>query len=418
MRKIILLLIFSGISLTVRAQEENQIGATGNVGIGTTSPSVPFQIKKTTSGWLQEIAGTSPNIGDFVGLKMLSGYAGETNKWVGITAVSESLHSNETGLGLYAGKKERLRIKHNGNVGIGIMSPSVPLHIYKNQSGWLQQIAGTSPNIGDFVGLKILSGYVGDTGKWVGLSAVSESLYSNETGLALHTGKIERLRIKNNGNVGVGTATPKEKLHLEGNLLLDSYNLGNDNGIFFRENFNSANKYNLSILNFDHSSSGISPDGLSINAYDGVSFSTGSNSRNERMRINKYGNVGIGTVDPGNWKLAVNGKIRAKEIKVETGWSDFVFYDDYKLPSLQEVETHIKEKGHLKNIPSAKEVAENGILLGEMDSKLLQKIEELTLYTISQEKKIKKQEEKISKLESLNIKLVEILSRLNKLEEK
>ncbi|WP_158655089.1 hypothetical protein [Flavivirga eckloniae] len=116
------------------------------------------------------------------------------------------------------------------------------------------------------------------------------------------------------------------------------------------------------------------------------------------------GNIGIGTTNSGSWKLAVNGKIRAKEIKVETGWSDFVFYDDYKLPTLQEVENHIKEKGHLKDIPSAEEVEENGIFLGEMDSKLLQKIEELTLYTIQQEKeiqKLKKQEREISELKIL-----------------
>jgi|GEM_PF-605848 len=99
-------------------------------------------------------------------------------------------------------------------------------------------------------------------------------------------------------------------------------------------------------------------------------------------------NVGIGTIDPGIWKLAVNGEIRAKEIKVETGWSDFVFEKDYKLPTLQEVEEHIKEKGHLQDIPSGKEVEENGIFLGEMNSKLLQKIEELMLYTIEQQKEI------------------------------
>ncbi len=130
------------------------------------------------------------------------------------------------------------------------------------------------------------------------------------------------------------------------------------------------------------------------------------------------GNLGIGTINPGSWKLAVNGEIRAKEIKVETGWSDFVFYDNYKLPTLLEVENHIKIKGHLKDIPSAKEVEENGIYLGEMDSKLLQKIEELTLYTIQQEKKIKKQADKIEKLELLNKKFLELQLRLEKLESK
>ncbi len=127
------------------------------------------------------------------------------------------------------------------------------------------------------------------------------------------------------------------------------------------------------------------------------------------------GNVGIGTYNPGSWKLAVNGKIRAKEIKVETSWSDFVFYDDYELPTLQEVENHIKEKGHLKDIPSAKEVEENGIFLGEMDSKLLQKIEELTLYTIQQEKEILKLKEQNYRIEKQEKEILELKSLIAKI---
>ena len=127
------------------------------------------------------------------------------------------------------------------------------------------------------------------------------------------------------------------------------------------------------------------------------------------------GNVGIGTTNPGSWRLAVNGQIRAKEIKVETGWSDFVFYDNYNLPTLKEVEKYIKEKGHLKDIPSAKEVEKHGIFLGEMDAKLLQKIEELTLYTIEQEKKIKSQENKISALEKSSSKIEKQQKEIEKL---
>lgn len=127
------------------------------------------------------------------------------------------------------------------------------------------------------------------------------------------------------------------------------------------------------------------------------------------------GNVGIGTTNPGTWKLAVNGPIRAKEIKVETGWSDFVFYDNYKLPTLEEVERHIEEKGHLKDIPSAKEVAEDGIFLGEMDSRLLQKIEELTLYTIQQSKEIKELKEQNTKIDNQQKEIEELKLLVEKL---
>ncbi len=125
------------------------------------------------------------------------------------------------------------------------------------------------------------------------------------------------------------------------------------------------------------------------------------------MSINETGSIGIGTENvPTNYKLAVNGRIISEELKVQlkTNWPDYVFKNDYKLPTLKDVAKHIKEKGHLKDVPSAKEVKENGILLGEMNAKLLQKIEELTLYTIEQEEKLKKMnnlENRILKLEAL-----------------
>lgn len=102
------------------------------------------------------------------------------------------------------------------------------------------------------------------------------------------------------------------------------------------------------------------------------------------------GNVGIGTTDIGTWRLAVEGKIRAREIKVDNDtWPDYVFKPNYRLPSLEEVEEHIRIYGHLGNIPSAAEVESNGIELGEMNRLLLEKIEELTLYIIELEEKIK-----------------------------
>lgn len=111
------------------------------------------------------------------------------------------------------------------------------------------------------------------------------------------------------------------------------------------------------------------------------------------------GNLGIGTTTPKE-RLSVNGKIRAHEIKVETAnWPDYVFAKDYKLPSLQETEKHINEKGHLPGIPSAQAVKTNGIDLGEMNAKLLQKIEELTLHVIEQNKQLQLQNRRINELE-------------------
>jgi len=121
-------------------------------------------------------------------------------------------------------------------------------------------------------------------------------------------------------------------------------------------------------------------------SYDNLSCSGGMCTN--RFTIMDNGNVGIGMMIP-DAKLSVNGTIHSKEVKVDMiDWSDFVFKKEYNLPTLEEVENQIKEKGHLENIPSEEEVVKNGINLGEMNAKLLQKIEELTLYVIEQNKKL------------------------------
>lgn len=107
------------------------------------------------------------------------------------------------------------------------------------------------------------------------------------------------------------------------------------------------------------------------------------------------GSVGIGTSPNSNYRLSVNGSVRTKEVIVESGWSDFVFESGYHLPTLEEVEKYILENGHLIDIPPASHVYENGIGLARMTTLLLQKIEEMTLYIIAADKKIKELESHI-----------------------
>lgn len=121
-------------------------------------------------------------------------------------------------------------------------------------------------------------------------------------------------------------------------------------------------------------------------------------SRGEVMRIGTNGNVGIGTATPAE-RLSVNGNIRAKEVKVETAnWPDYVFEDSYPLISLEDLKAHIKEKGHLPGIPTAEEVEAEGIALAEMNRKLLEKVEELTLYILEQQREINQLKEKTKNL--------------------
>lgn len=117
-----------------------------------------------------------------------------------------------------------------------------------------------------------------------------------------------------------------------------------------------------------------------------------SNVHLQMPKENSYLTIGTTSFsDNGElYKLTVNGKVRAHGVKVYTDWADFVFEKNYDLMPLEEVEAYIKEHGHLKDIPSAEEVKENGIEVGEMNKLLLQKIEELTLYTIELKKEIEK----------------------------
>ncbi|MNQ59996.1 hypothetical protein D3C85_742620 [compost metagenome] len=198
-----------------------------------------------------------------------------------------------------------------------------------------------------------------------------------------------QLHLNTNGYVGIGNSAPDAPLTV--------YGISN----FYPRRTGGGDARSFSIRHFMNN-----PDFVN-NLYP-VIVGTGSG---DQPLILDAARIGIGTSNP-DTKLAVNGTIHSKEVKVDMlGWPDYVFKKEYNLPTLQEVEKHINEKGHLENIPSEEEVLENGINLGEMNAKLLQKIEELTLYTIEQNKQIKQ-----LKNENQNFKLV--FERLSKIEEK
>ncbi|WP_342155089.1 hypothetical protein [Joostella sp. CR20] len=197
----------------------------------------------------------------------------------------------------------------------------------------------------------------------------------------------------NAGNVGIGTESPKTKLDVNGVINGNSLSVDSNNQIASVNGF--ANR--IEFLNGSHAAIVYHPgkaDELMFGMHANGNFYWGTGQK--ATKPNYYSMY----LDGNKGNLGIKGRFVAKEVKVDVdGWSDFVFENDYNLPTLDEVERHIQEKGHLQDIPSAKEVKENGILLGEMDSKLLQKIEELTLYVIEQNKRIKKLE---AELENCN----------------
>jgi len=113
------------------------------------------------------------------------------------------------------------------------------------------------------------------------------------------------------------------------------------------------------------------------------------------------GNVGIGISEP-EYKLEVDGTVRATTFSAESPpWADFVFEPNYDLRSLNEVHNYIKEHKHLPDLPTEQHVKEKGIDLAQMNAILLQKIEELTLYTIEQQKRIEELEKQNSEIEQI-----------------
>ncbi|BFP40635.1 hypothetical protein FGF1_14800 [Flavobacteriaceae bacterium GF1] len=187
------------------------------------------------------------------------------------------------------------------------------------------------------------------------------------------------------GNVGIGTLSPIDKLEIrDGRVRISD---GNDRMYLGVENDSSR-----SIIAF----------GDDTNDRLGFYFDywNGTSQDKELMSIHGNGRVGIGTTNP-DAKLAVKGDIHAQEVKVDLNGAvapDYVFKEDYDLRSLQEVQDYIKKHGHLPNVPSAKELEENGIELGALNMKLLEKIEELTLYVIELKKQNEQQQEEIEEL--------------------
>ena len=218
------------------------------------------------------------------------------------------------------------------------------------------------------------------------------------------------------GNVGIGTINPLNNLDVNGNIQISNSLI--PMGLITEVTGGYTPLLNMS-LNFREPNKNLQyiGAGFRIDSREGFPLfqwlkrEPGSDTEQVFMSINRTGNVGIGTINPLN-KLDVKGTIHSQEVKVDMlNWSDFVFKKEYNLPTLEEVEKHITEKGHLENIPSEEEVLKNGINLGEMNAKLLQKIEELTLYMIE----LKKENTDMKK-QNVSIKIDNDIMRKNQME--
>ncbi len=276
----------------------------------------------------------------------------------GLTRSANSINlSGWNGLNFITRTNVRMSILNNGNVGIGTTNPEHGLlHINGN---------GSSKGIN----------------LWTNSGETTSRIWIDNQKKTFHMSKgdnpINGITISNGGFVGIGNTSPTDKLHVSGNIRCDSRvvitGVGalDDNG----------------------------GDNMKLWSVGDLTLTSGGDS-SENLVIKNNGNVGIGTTTPSE-KLTVKGKILCEEVEVVVNANapDYVFETYYKgnselkpsytMPTLEEVEAYTKANNHLPEVPSAEGFKKDGLELKGMSMLLLQKIEELTLYTIEQEKRIK-----------------------------
>jgi hypothetical protein len=202
-----------------------------------------------------------------------------------------------------------------------------------------------------------------------------------------------------NGNVGVGTTTPTTTVYIQNAATNYSSTLtlkNTVNNVASRAGITMENDGGNQTIFYKQSSGNADANDVILYSVQGDTriYTNGA----ERMRIANSGNVGIGTAAP-DAKLAVNGTIHSREVKVDLSvpGPDYVFDTDYKLTELHELKAYVEKHHHLPEIPSAEEMARNGLNLGEMNTKLLKKVEELTLYLIEMKSEINELKKKTSR---------------------
>lgn len=399
--------------------EKARITPNGNVGIGTSNPQARLDVNGEVYSTLSSDEGGS--ISFFNPLKSGS----NANRWsiynmTGGYGNGLQFWSYSQSTGNYG---SRMTLSDNGNVGIGTASPQAKLDVNGDiHLQGLGKIYGWNDPANYYIGKYSVTGSSGLDIHWYG-------------GIKFGTAAGDAMQVLSNGNVGIGINTPTEKLDILGNIRIGStHSTEGINALSIRygsgslNNWGSLRSSSATFMSFGVKASDTVADGwlssdASLNSKlamtisnGGFSFlsanqqSTAINSpviMTEIMKITTAGNA------------ALQGKLEAKEIKVTlTPTADFVFEKDYGLPKLEEVEKFIKENKHLPEIASAKEMEKEGVNVGEFQIKLLQKIEELTLYSIDLNKKNKEQEVLIKSQADILKSLHERLDKIEKIKQK
>jgi hypothetical protein len=395
------LLVVSFCSLAT-SFSQNTFPSSGNVGIGTTSPAAALSFT--------DVDATSAATG------MTWYSAGGAN-----TATAYAIHKTSgswsapnyqqlrlgwtTGIVLDPGTQygksyvditgNGLRVT-NGSIGIGTTTPLSNTKLHVEGGGMYVKTDYDSPLTFDnsdnswqymqFMGNGVRKA-------WMGIDPQSDFYITKENG-----GNV----IFGGSYVGIGATGPRSRLEVTGDGRFSPSNSGSSL-IIESSSLATGNNYS-NVRLAPGSASGSGWLTTKLDNWGGYfNWTRGSASGDvELMRIDATnGTVGIGTSNIGSstYKLYVESGIRTRKVKVDqNGWPDYVFSSDYKLLPLKEVEQFIKQHQHLPEVPSAQEIDKEGLNLGENQSVLLKKVEELTLYVIEQEKQIELMKEEIATL--------------------
>jgi hypothetical protein len=271
------------------------------------------------------------------------------------------------------------------NVGIGTTSPTAKLEVTQALRSDIK-IKSTSYN--DTTQLQFVNRNSFNNGTDILLSSIREEglLFSSKSDVPSNINPLI-MKIRPNGNIGINYATATDKLEVNGNIAVRGNNFFEMGKGLSGKEINGG-KIGYGVFGY--------PDALSI-------VGAGTSSTNRKIRLWSEGgttvggsafvegNLAVGTTTvPTGYKVSVDGKIIAEELRIQnsTAWPDYVFEKNYPLMSLEETEKQIKILHHLPFVPSAQEVENDGIIIGEMQKILLRKIEELTLHLIEQNKRI------------------------------
>ena len=375
MKKTYLLAFFLIITSTVRAQwDETQSGkitTSDNVGIGTTNPISKLDLKVSTSESISNL-----------------------NFFDGNYKIGSIRHVSSTdgiGLSLSAFTEYNATTAQPTLVLSGYTRDLVPNQDYDAAVSVRGYNIDDNSNLENLPIFKVMNGH--------------SSAY---------------LTVGANGDIGIGTTSPSNRLSIQGNDtdanqvsvtsansnsgsssslsgLFDATNDASSDGnmaLFRASARNTAGIYGTTL--WGSKSTSTSQEGNFV-----ILTETGSaNTYAERFIIDgSNGNIGIGVSNPDS-KLVVDGKIRSEEVKVEIiNGPDYVFDEGYDLRTLDETKEYIFENKHLPEIPSAKEMETNGVELGDMNMRLLKKIEELTLYQIELLEEMEQQNKRLQEVE-------------------